>query len=147
MEKVNILGTEYEIILDALEKDYPKLKNVDGYCDFSIKQIVVANLERDEQTVQDLSHYSKKVLRHEIVHAFIYESGLAENCEWARDEAMTDWIAIQFEKLLEVFIELKAIKLPEKNLYIDLKANLDEKALRELLNQNINKIISIGGEG
>lgn len=99
----------YEIIKDANTEEYPKLKNCDGYTDFSIKRIVVADFERDESSVEDLEWYKKKVIRHELVHAFIHESGLAENCSWARDEVLTDWVAMQFEKMLGVFIELKCI--------------------------------------
>lgn len=107
--KVRVLGTEYEIIKDANTEEYPKLKNCDGYTDFSIKRIVVADFERDESSIEDLEWYKKKVLRHKLVHAFIHESGLAENCSWARDEVLTDWVAMQFEKMLGVFIELNCI--------------------------------------
>lgn len=107
--KVKILGTEYEVIKDTEEKDYPQLKKCDGFTDFSIKRIVVANFDKDESSVDDIDWYKKKVLRHELVHAFIHESGLAENCDWARNEELTDWIAIQFEKILGVFIELQCI--------------------------------------
>lgn len=107
--KVKILGTEYEVIKAAEEKDYPQLKKCDGFTDFSIKRIVVANFDKDESSVDDIDWYKKKVLRHELVHAFIHESGLAENCDWARNEELTDWIAIQFEKILGVFIELQCI--------------------------------------
>ncbi len=106
--RINILGTFYDVILNAKEKDYPKLKNCDGYTDFSIKQIVVAKLEKDESSIEDLDGYAKKVLRHEIIHAFLYESGLDANC-WARNEEIVDWIAIQFEKLLDTFIRAGAI--------------------------------------
>ena len=107
--KLNILGTEYEIIKNAMEKDYPQLKKCDGFTDFSIKRIAVADFDKDESSIDDLEWYKNKVLRHEIVHAFIHESGLAENCEWARNEVLTDWIAIQFEKMLVAFIEVGAI--------------------------------------
>ena len=107
--KVNILGTDYEVIINANSKDYPKLKKCDGYADFSIKRIVVADFEKDESTVEDLDWYKKKVLRHELIHAYIHESGLAENCDWARDEVLTDWIAIQFEKMYKTFSDLKTL--------------------------------------
>lgn len=107
--KIKVLGTEYEIIKNAKEKDYPQLKKCDGFTDFSIKRIVVADFDKDESSIDDLEWYKNKVLRHEIVHAFIHESGLAENCDWARNEEVTDWIAIQFEKMLVVFIEVGAI--------------------------------------
>lgn len=107
--KISILGTEYEIILEAKEEDYPKLKKCAGYTDFSIKQIVVAKFESDDMSVADLKIYSKKVLRHEIIHAFMYESGLNENSDWATNEELIDWIALQFEKMLFVFCQMNAI--------------------------------------
>ena len=43
------------------------------------------------------------VLVHELVHAFLYESGLSINSlspsGWASNEEMTDWMAIQGPKL------------------------------------------------
>lgn len=145
--KVNILGTEYEIIKDASNEKYPQLKKCDGFTDFSIKRIVVADFEKDESSIDDLEWYKNKVLRHEIVHAFIHESGLAENCEWARNEELTDWIAIQFEKLLSVFMELEVIKIPDNSVSLSLSCKLDEERLKEILNNNINDIVSIGGDG
>lgn len=109
--KVKILGTEYEIVKNANTEEYPKLKRMDGYTDFSVKKIVVADFELDDDSVESLEWYKNKVLRHEIVHAFVHESGLAENCDWARNEEMTDWIAIQFTKMLEVFIQVGAIEI------------------------------------
>lgn len=145
--KVSVLGTEYEIIRDASVEEYPKLKKCDGYTDFSIKRIVVADFDKDDTSVDDLNWYKKKVLRHELVHAFIHESGLAENCEWARDEVLTDWIAIQFEKLLSVFMELDVIKIPDDSITLNLSCKIDEDRLKEILNNNIKDLVSIGGDG
>lgn len=117
--KVNILGTEYEIIMDALKEEYPKLKKCTGYTDFSIKQIVISKLERDEMTITDLEWFRRKVLRHELIHAFLYESGLAENSDYAENEEMVDWIAMQFEKMLEIFTKLKIIKTQEEKTIVN----------------------------
>lgn len=130
--KVKILGTEYEVIKDAEEKDYPQLKKCDGFTDFSIKRIVVANFDKDESSVDDIDWYKKKVLRHELVHAFIHESGLAENCDWARNEELTDWIAIQFEKILGVFIELQCID------FIGVDVNIFDRQSNNPINDPIN---------
>lgn len=130
--KVKILGTEYEVIKDAEEKDYPQLKKCDGFTDFSIKRIVVANFDKDESSVDDIDWYKKKVLRHELVHAFIHESGLAENCDWARNEELTDWIAIQFEKILGVFIELQCIDS------IGVDVNVFDRQSNDPINDPIN---------
>lgn len=130
--KIKVLGTEYEIIKDASEKEYPQLKKCDGFTDFSVKKIVVAEFEKDENSVDDLEWYKKKVLRHELVHAFIHESGLAENCEWARNEELTDWIAIQFEKILGVFIELQCIDS------IGVDINIFDRQSNDPINDPIN---------
>lgn len=109
--KLNILGTEYEIIRNASIEEYPKLKNCDGYTDQSIKQIVIPEFVKDDMSEEDLEYYTKKVIRHEIIHAFMYESGLDSNSEYAKNEELIDWIAMQFTKMLEVFIQVGAIEI------------------------------------
>lgn len=106
--KINILGTEYTIITEAKESKHPTLENCDGYTDSSIKQIVVKKIEPYKGSLEDLKMYERKVLRHEIVHAFLYESGLDGNC-WARNEEIVDWMAIQAEKMIEVFKKTNAL--------------------------------------
>ncbi|MGC4018390.1 MAG: hypothetical protein QM793_03615 [Muricomes sp.] len=110
--KVNILGTEYKIII-ADEEDKPKLKEVDGYMDQSIKEIVVGKFEQNLMSISDLESYTKRVMRHEIIHAFLYESGLWNNSgnvtAWGQSEEITDWIAIQFPKLQKAFEEAGAL--------------------------------------
>ena len=51
----------------------------------------------------------KRILRHEIIHAFAFESGLADDSAWAMDEEMTDWIAHQFPKMLAAFKAVGAL--------------------------------------
>lgn len=75
--KINILGTEYTIHRKHEEED-PKLEGKDGYMDSSTKEIVVAVLKDDSDTKRGLEYYSKAVTRHEIVHAFLFESGCME---------------------------------------------------------------------
>lgn len=105
---VNILGTKYRIEQHAEEDS--KLNSIDGYMDYSIKLIVVGTFEESNNSISSLENYTKKVLRHEITHAFLYESGLWDNSHevnaWGKDEEITDWIAIQFPKMVEVMKEL-----------------------------------------
>jgi len=106
--KVNVLGTEYEIIRGVKESEDSKLRNNrDGYCDFTTKKIVIAEMIPDEDTVEDMEYYEKKVIRHELIHAFLYESGLDVCSDWARNEELIDWIALQSDKIFKVFEELK----------------------------------------
>ena len=111
MKIVDILGTKYTIKQYA-EKDHPLLNgmNRDGCIDVSTKEIVLREKTPDCD-LQDYETYQKSVLRHEIIHAFLYESGLDSSSfgfsgAWATNEEMVDWIAIQFPKMLKVFDEV-----------------------------------------
>ena len=105
--KINILGTEYTIMLDEPEKDMPE--GADGYMDHSTKTIKIMKMEQHENSVKDLENYKRKVLRHEIIHAFFYESGLWNSSGasdmWGCDETITDWLAIQSPKMFKAFKE------------------------------------------
>ena len=107
MKTVNILGTEYNIIFDAHDEKMPE--GADGCMDQSIHTIKIAKMESDRNSLLDLDAYRKKVLRHEIIHAFLYESGMWNNSGstdcWGMDETITDWIAIQSPKLFKAFKE------------------------------------------
>lgn len=99
--KVNILGTEYTVIVKP-QKDEPKLKEANGYCETLSKELVIfdlAELENDENVLKNIEEYQLKVLKHEIVHAFLHESGLDSNSEWATNEEIVDWVALQFDKI------------------------------------------------
>ena len=128
--KVKVLGTEYEIISieetnDNLEQ-YPLLKDNSGYTDITTKQIFILKYKSSEDTFIDLDVMYKKTLRHELVHAFLYESGLFNNSnnDWAKNEEIVDWIAIQFEKMLEVFVEVEALSK------MNIKINMDSPKLK-----------------
>lgn len=109
--KVNILGTEYAIY-NRDEKDNPLLEMRDGYTDCSTHEIVLCN-KRDDCELQDYESYKKAVLRHEIIHAFLYESGLDASSSvagaWAVNEEMCDWFAIQSPKIFKAFSELNIL--------------------------------------
>ena len=102
--KIDILGTEYEISFKMREDD-SLLERCDGYTDKTVKKIIVSKKE-DDCELADFVWYQKKVLRHEIIHAFLLESGLQENFthpEYGHDETFIDWIAVQFPKILKAF--------------------------------------------
>lgn len=103
--KINVLGTEYDLVEhDVADDSY--LENCDGYCDKTTKMIVFAKKKPDND-FDDYDEYCKKVIRHEIIHAFLNESGLQENFEhtnkFGHDETTIDWFAVQFPKILQCF--------------------------------------------
>ena len=59
--------------------------------------------------VENVEELEKKVLRHEIIHAYLGESGLRGSSGWAENEEMVDWFAIQSSKIYKTYKELDAI--------------------------------------
>lgn len=112
--KVNILGTEY-LIKFGNENDYPSLNGIDSYCDSSTKEIVVDDMKKTEGEIGakgNLAEYQKTCIRHEIIHAFMEESGLSGNFEHKSigiEETTVDWFAIQSPKIFKVFQELNIL--------------------------------------
>lgn len=104
-KQVNILGTEY-LVKHTVSSEDKKLESLDGYIDNTSKKIVVNMLEKEWDSVDNLKEYESQVLRHEIIHAFLDESGLRSNSEWARNEEMVDFFAIQFYKIAKAFKEV-----------------------------------------
>lgn len=107
---VNVLGVEYTIKQSDKVKDL-QLESCDGYCDHTTKTIVIdtfQNYQGQPDALGNLNDYEKKVIRHELIHAFLFESGLG-GCSWAKDEEIVDWIAFQFSKLKKIFEELNCI--------------------------------------
>lgn len=103
--KINVLGTEYTIN-EATENEDPKLTGKDGYCDSSTKTCVIDRLENtDIDSMGNMEEYKNSVKRHELIHAFLYESGL-DSCSWADNEEIVDWLAIQWHKINVTFEQL-----------------------------------------
>jgi hypothetical protein len=111
IKAVRILGTEYKVYTKVpLSKDSELIGRF-GYVSYGDHRIVIADLN----TIEDWRNESEEVkqsqekttLRHEIIHAFIAESGLRGSSldvsHWALNEEMVDWFALQLPKMLSVF--------------------------------------------
>ena len=114
MKKINILGATYKVYLNVPRTKDEVLNQAYGYTDFHGKRIVVADIRTidgwegaDAASVQDC--YASTV-RHEIIHAYLMESGLNGSSNgvdcWARNEEMVDWLAIQMPKIVKTFCQL-----------------------------------------
>lgn len=104
---VDVLGVKYTI-KDSNKVADLNLEDNDGYCDHSTKTIVIDTFQDSPGSLGNLDEYKKQVIRHELVHAFLFESGL-NGCSWAKNEEIVDWIACQFPKLQNVFAQCNAI--------------------------------------
>ena len=122
METINtisILGTQYTITIKKYAEDEAfKRSSIDGYCDGMLKEIVVCDMTTwpgwEHEPAESAAISQKYTLRHEIVHAFLNESGLMDcsfsvDHPWAKNEEMIDWIAIQGPKIYEVWRKAGAV--------------------------------------
>ena len=113
-ESVTIMGVLWKIVLRKKRED-AYLASVGGYCDNTIKTIVIRKYHETSKPheVADLRELERSVLRHEIVHAFMFESGLSNDSSeakhWAKNEETVDWIAQQHEKIHAALVESGAI--------------------------------------
>lgn len=116
--KIDVLGTSYDVVLLDYKNDPCFEKNTsDGYCDYVEKRIVICNMQTFpgwNETEAYCREYEKTILRHEIIHAFLNESGLRggshSSDEWAMDEEIVDWLAIQIPKIVKAMKEAGCIE-------------------------------------
>lgn len=116
---VSVLGTDYVVHYTNYEDDdYARRENVSGYCDFVEQRIIVVNDAtipiHAECTPAANRIYEKETLRHEIIHAFLFQSGLDAAAlpysgAWARNEEMIDWFAMQGPKIIKAWQEADAL--------------------------------------
>jgi hypothetical protein len=112
---VNVLGTAYDIKkVKISECELLKEKHWCGSCNELTHTILIGDASEEEffgkLSEEEQELITKQILRHEITHAFLNESGLqASSAEWgagwAHNEEMIDWIALQFPKMLKAFEE------------------------------------------
>lgn len=66
--EVKVLGTVYNL-QEIPKTDDPVLANNDGYCDTSVKNVVVDEMkEKKPEMKESLLYYKQQVKRHEIIH-------------------------------------------------------------------------------
>ena len=106
--EITILGELWTVkICKQSEDQY--LRTCDGYTDKTLRTICILAEDRDltGETVSDFKAYMNKVLRHEVIHAFLFESGLdgyaCEETETGHPEMLIDWFAIQYPKIRYVY--------------------------------------------
>lgn len=113
MAKVDVLGVKYTIRrVKNGQDEYMDKMQFGGYCDGNEKEIVILDLascpEWEKEPTAYIMQQEKETMRHELIHAFLNESGLRWNSfapekAWAKNEEMVDWFAIQMPRLLKAF--------------------------------------------
>ena len=114
MKLLNILGTVYTLYEDVTKEEDQYLESLAGYTDRSSKKIVIQK-PGDDWQLENRDEFVKNTKRHEIIHAYLFESGIDECSFWGKDkddshsEQIVEWIAIQFPKLYITFKEAEAL--------------------------------------
>lgn len=112
---INILGAPYRVVVKKYgdDKCFDR-EDAAGYCDGLHHQIVLCDMTTykgwENEAEENCNLMQRQTLRHEIVHAFLDESGIQSNSAdtvgpWARNEEMVDWIAIQGPKIYAAWKE------------------------------------------
>lgn len=104
---VTILGAVWTV-RSATETEEPRLEGVNGFTDWTTRTIC---LEKNTQgNLGSIENFMNKVIRHEVVHAFMFESGLGDSFEhkdYGQEETIVDWFAFQMGKVLNVVMEIQ----------------------------------------
>ncbi len=119
VKSVDVLGTKYTLRrVDMGQDEYMEKMHFGGYCDGAKKEIVILNLKSTPDWKKESNAIIKAVedttMRHELIHAFLNESGLKWNAHtneesWAKNEEMVDWFANQMPKLFKAFKEVDCL--------------------------------------
>lgn len=115
-KSAEILGAKYTIRKVKVGQDeFMDRLQYGGYCSGVSKEIVLLDLKTVPDWANEppeiIRRKERETLRHEVIHAFLNESGLGWNSlplehAWAKNEEMVDWIAIQFPKIQKVYVKL-----------------------------------------
>lgn len=114
----NILGSEWKIrFVDPDENIVMTEKNMFAYEYFISHEIVCTHMDyynsKDQMTEEEQLLLICMSLRHEVIHAYLDESGLG-SCTvpveaWAVNEEMVDYFATMMPKIYKTFEELDLV--------------------------------------
>lgn len=112
---VSVLGTNYTVRCVNNEQFPVSYKNdCKGLCDYSSREIWVTDMEqhrKEYESLTNLESITNQTVRHELIHAFLVESGLGDEADI--DEVIIDWFALQMPKLVTAFCKAKAFSKQE----------------------------------
>ena len=103
-QDIDVLGRTWTVFFlppDEFRDIIGLAHECDGLTDPTVRKIFV--LCKDYDFIDPMT-YTKEVARHEVIHAFLYESGLSSSWEhdpFGHDETFVDWVAIQMPKIIK----------------------------------------------
>lgn len=121
-KQVRVCGTLYRIDYLTPEQD-EMLNGKLGYCENIAKHIVINKRQDDDELIL--------TLRHELMHAFLFECGLPN---WTESETLVDFFEVQLPKIVELMQSVGALPVTCNN-----ELNMT-KAERERYYSNLEKL-------
>lgn len=101
MDIIEVLGTKYKFNI-VKDEDFPKsAEGSDGGLTKYYDKEIVINGSAKEESIEDY----KRIIRHEIIHAFFFESGLPE---YTQNEQLVDFLAYQIPKMVRIFEKVES---------------------------------------
>lgn len=103
---INILGTDYTI---KINNEDTRLKcDSYGFCDWTTKEIILADDYDDDESLRLLDEFKHKVIRHEAFHALFAEMGISK---WLHDEELVEMLAMLYPKISKIMDECDNIEI------------------------------------
>lgn len=92
-----VLGTTYTLYYDdSISEEH----EANGLAELYSKKIIISlHGYDDSEAFESVGEYYKKVMRHELIHAFFHEMGLDN---YGRDEILVDALALQIPKIAKL---------------------------------------------
>lgn len=108
--EVKVLGEKWAIYNQVKLGEHPELDSYEGITESTTRCIYIADfdelIEKDMmRNVADKNNELRSCIRHELIHAFLLETGLNENSHkrWAINEEMVEYFATNIPKMNKVF--------------------------------------------
>lgn len=102
---LKVCGVSWEVIV-ATPENRPLLKSYLGYADRSSKRIYIKDLRRepDERDMERLDLIMAETIRHELIHAWLFECGMMDSREFDH-ERIADWLQMTIHPLYETILD------------------------------------------
>lgn len=112
IKTVNIMGNKWTI---KIVPDDPAFETARGLTDDGSRIITIQAVQASDDPLAYGLHSQyvdqKRVIRHEVIHAYLFECGLAYSSSstdnWAANEEMVDWFARIGPRIAATWKELK----------------------------------------
>jgi len=99
---INVLGQDYELLYVEDNNEKLAKANANGQTEAYSKKILVRQIKETGNTCEKLEDFTNKIVRHEMIHAFLFEAG---QVEYFDDEKLVDTLAYLIPKMAKCMKE------------------------------------------